>query len=98
MRATILIPVAVLLAVGGAIGVGVSLTSSAESAPVAPIVVQTPVQQAPPAPAARPVQDGSVMAPPDIAGVPAPPPALNRLGDDDDDDDDDDRDDDGDDD
>lgn len=85
MKATILIPIVVLLAGGAATAVGVSMTSSAHDAPAGPIVVHAPQRlpsDVPAAPAApnvpaapgavgsdRPAAPGSVRPNPPAAPV-----------------------------
>ncbi|WP_395308926.1 hypothetical protein V4U86_27055 [Mycobacterium sp. AMU20-3851] len=99
MKATILIPMAVLAAAGAATAVGVSMTSSADDAPASPIVVHAPQRVPGPAgsdlPAAPhpatpppPLVSAEPKLPPPPIDVPAPPPAITSDDDDWDDDDD----------
>jgi hypothetical protein len=88
MRATLMIPIAVL-AVAGAVGAaGITIGSVSDDAPLAPIVVRAPEEGAPipgSAPTLAPAPRVPIPAghhPPalfmDPEGVPAPPPAITR--------------------
>jgi hypothetical protein len=88
MRATLMIPIAVL-AVAGAVGtVGVTIGSVSEDAPLTPIVVRAPEEGSPVpgsmpplAPAPRLPATAEHYPPAmlmDPEGVPAPPPAITR--------------------
>lgn len=72
MRATILIPSAVLAVAGAATAIGVSMNSRADEQPLNPIVVHAP-QRPPTGPPAAPPPPGPV-------DVPAPPPPVTGGG------------------